>query len=140
MPIQFFFIDTTVALTERKRLKSFIEQLFIDNKQKLLSLTVIFCTDNYLLDINKQFLNHNYFTDIITFNLTEDENTIEGDIYISADRIRDNATTHNVSIKSELHRVIFHGALHLCGFKDKGRTDKINMTAAENTCLQQYFS
>lgn len=140
MPIQFFFIDTTVALTERKRLKSFIERLFIDNQQKLLSLTVIFCTDNYLLDINKQFLNHNYFTDIITFNLAEDENTIEGDIYISADRIRDNATTHNVSIKSELHRVIFHGALHLCGFKDKSRTDKINMTTAENTCLQQYFS
>lgn len=139
MPIQFFFIDTTVTLTERKRLKLFIEKLFIDKQRKLFSLAVIFCTDTYLLRINKQFLNHNYFTDIITFNLSEKIQIIEGEIYISVERIKDNAVLNNVSIKSELHRVIFHGVLHLCGYKDKSLSDKQRMTSAENATLQSYF-
>jgi len=140
MPIQFFFIDVAVTLADRKRLKLFMEHIFIKHKRNLVSLSLIFCSDDYLLGINKQFLQHDYFTDIITFNLSDNVKIIEGEIYISIDRIKDNARSNNVSIKSELHRVIFHGALHLCGFKDKTHSDKTRMTSLENASLQSYFN
>lgn len=139
MSIQFFFIETAVKLQERRRLKIFIDQLFISYKHPYKQLTIVFCTDTYLLDINKQFLNHDYFTDIITFNLAGLKLPIEGEIYISIDRVKDNATIHQVSLKEELHRIIFHGVLHLCGFSDKKPKHKLAMTAAENICLHEYF-
>ncbi len=140
MSIQFFIIDVAITLTDRKRLKYFLEDIFISYKRNLVSLSFIFCTDNYLLDINKKFLNHDDFTDIITFNLSQNINNIEGEIYISVDRIKDNAVINNVSIKSELHRVIFHGTLHLCGFKDKAPSEKKRMTSLENANLKSYFT
>lgn len=140
MTIQFFFIDVAITLTDRKRLKLYLQDFFINHKRDLVSLVFIFCTDDYLLDINKQFLQHDYFTDIITFNLSDNVKIIEGEIYISVDRIKDNARINNVSIKSELHRVMFHGALHLCDFKDNTTSDKTRMTSLENANLQSYFS
>ena len=139
MSIQFFFIDTSIKLTERKRLKIYLTTIFDKYKKPFSSLTAIFCTDDYLLGINKQFLNHDYYTDIITFNLAESRQPIEGEIYISVDRVKDNAGTHGAGKIEELHRVIFHGVLHLCGFKDKTIKDKVIMTAAENECLSEYF-
>jgi probable rRNA maturation factor len=109
-------------------------------KKSLVSLFFIFCKDEYLLNINKQFLQHDDYTDIITFNLSDNINTIEGEIYISIDRIKENATLNRVSQKEELHRVMFHGVLHLCGYKDKTPKDKKKMTTAENKCLELYFS
>ena len=84
-------------------------------------ITIILCSDLYLLKMNKQHLNHDYFTDIITFSYNTD-NKISGDLFISLDRLKDNAAIFDVSVNEELERVIYHGVLHLCGFKDK--TDK----------------
>ena len=140
MSIQFIFTDTVIQLSERKRLKLFIERMFGQNKRDLTNLSIIFCTDEYLLDINKRFLQHDYFTDIITFNFSDDTNIIEAEIYISVDRIRENAADNKVSIKEELHRVIFHGVLHLCGYKDKASADKKEMTRLEDKSLNKFFA
>ncbi|WP_301926295.1 rRNA maturation RNase YbeY [Ferruginibacter sp.] len=139
MGVQFFFIDARIALRERRRLKKFIQHLFASNKRSLNSLSIIFCTDEYLFKINRDFLQHEYYTDIVTFNLSEDPQVIEGEIYISLDRIKENAMTNKVTINNELHRIIFHGILHLCGFKDKATKDKALMTRMENRTLSEYF-
>ena len=139
MPIQFFFLATNISLTNRRALKEFIGGLFIKEKRHLAHLTYIFCSDEYLLQINKSHLKHNYYTDIISFDLSDDPHAITGEIYISADRVRDNAVELDLSIKEELHRVIFHGALHLCGYKDKTAIDAKRMRLAEDRCLAAYF-
>ena len=138
MSIQFIFTDNSITLSNRKKLKLFLEKTFKQKGRKLTSLAIIFCTDEYLLDINRRFLQHDYYTDIITFNLAGSTNTIEGEIYISVDRIDENASSNRVSKKEELHRVIFHGVLHLCGYKDKLREEKAKMTSAENRHLKMY--
>ncbi len=88
--------------------------------------------------MNNKFLHHNYFTDILTFDLSEDKNILIGDIYISVDRVRDNAQHLNVSFNQELRRVIFHGALHLCGYKDKEKKDIVLMRKKEDYYLQLF--
>jgi rRNA maturation RNase YbeY len=137
--IQFYFLDRKPALKERARLKLFIEKLFKLEKKRLGNLSYIFCSDEHLLGINKDFLNHDFYTDVITFDLSSSKLEIEGEVYLSVDRIKDNAKQHGVSFKEELHRVIFHGALHLCGYKDKNKPDQQQMRSAENKNLQLYF-
>ena len=139
MAIQFFFLQHNIGLTKRSALKQFIQDIFKRKKKALTNLSYIFCSDDYLLEINKAHLKHNYYTDIITFDLSEHQGQTTGEIYISIDRVRDNAASLGVSIKEELHRVIFHGALHLCGYKDKTAKDKGDMRVAEDKCLQMYF-
>lgn len=139
MPIQFFFAGVKIFLSERKRLKVFMEGMLRKEKRKLISLSIVFCTDKYLLEINSQYLGHSYYTDIITFNLAEDDSFIQGEIYISVDRIRENALINVVTVNNELHRVMFHGILHLCGYKDKTKSSKETMTQLENLMLQKYF-
>jgi probable rRNA maturation factor len=140
MAIKFFFSDGFIKIPERKRLKQFIIGLFEREKRPLLSLTYIFCSDKSLLSINKEFLGHDDYTDIITFSLSDATNPIVGEIYISSERVKDNAKRLQVSSTNELHRVIFHGALHLCGYKDKRPADKLSMTLAEDRNLKMYFS
>ena len=140
MAIKFFFSNISITLLDRKKLKTFIKQLVVKEKKQLFSLSIIFCTDEYLLNINKQFLQHDFYTDIITFDLGENTNIIEGEIYISVQRVRDNAKINRVSQTDELHRVIFHGVLHLCGHYDKSACEKKMMTSLENACLMKYFS
>lgn len=140
MAIKIFFADISISLLQRKKLKLFIEALVGKEKKQLFSLSIIFCTDEYLLDINKQFLKHDFYTDIITFNLAKKADIIEGEIYISVHRIKENAKSNGVSQNEELHRVIFHGVLHLCGYYDKSSADKKMMTFLENACLKNYFS
>ena len=135
--IHFFFPYKKHILSDRNKLKSFIETLFKKEKTKLGSLQYIFCSDEFLLDINRQYLKHDYFTDIITFDLGDKETV--GEIYISIDRVKDNAASFKTSFKRELHRVIFHGALHLCGYKDKLNEEKKIMRAKEDRYLQEYF-
>jgi probable rRNA maturation factor len=137
--VQFYFQDRNPTLKERNRLKLFIEKLFITEKKKLGNLSYIFCSDEHLLNINKNFLKHDFYTDVITFDLSPSKNEIEGEAYLSVDRIKDNAKQLGVSFKEELHRVIFHGALHLCGYKDKNKTDEQQMRLAENRYIKQYF-
>lgn len=122
--VTFLNADINYTLKNKKVITSFIEEIFNREKQQLTSLTYVFCSDDYLLDINKKFLQHDYFTDVITFDLTEpqDDGTT-GEIYISIDRIKDNSTTEKTTFKSELLRVMFHGALHLCGYKDKKKSE-----------------
>lgn len=105
-----------------------------------ISLSYIFCTDAYLLTINQDFLKHDTLTDIITFDLSTDKEDLEAEIYISTERVMDNAEKLGVPYIQELHRVIFHGALHLCGLKDKTPAQKKEMRTAEDLCLSQYFS
>jgi probable rRNA maturation factor len=139
MPVQFFFLHDKHILKDRTTLKTFLPTVFRQHKKQFSNLTYIFCSDDYLLAINKAQLQHDFYTDIITFDLSESPQNIIGEIYISTDRVRDNAATLGVSIKEELHRVIFHGALHLCGYKDKSARHQKAMRAAENQLLKQYF-
>lgn len=112
----------------------FLKNLIITEKYQIGNISYIFCTDSYLLSINKQFLKHNYFTDIITFDYTEAK-TIKGEIYISIDRIKENAETFKVLFKDELFRVMIHGMLHLIGYDDKTPALKKIMTQKENEYL-----
>ena len=139
MAIQFFFEGTTIRLAKKQKLKLFLLTLFSKRQRKLTSLKFIFCTDKYLLKINKNFLGHSNLTDVITFNLSEIAAVIEAEIYISVDRVKDNAFDNGVSVEEELHRVIFHGVLHLCGFTDKTPYQKAKMTKAEDNCLKDYL-
>ena len=138
--IQFYFLDRTPVLKERTKLKLFVENLFTQEKKKLGNLSYILCSDEHLLRINKDFLNHDFYTDVITFDLSSSKTEIEGEIYLSVDRIKDNAKQLDVSFKEELHRVIFHGALHLCGYKDKKKGDILLMREKENSYLKTYFN
>ena len=133
----FFFEEKGFSLQSRSELKAFIETLFKKEKKKLESINYIFCSDKRLLEINQQFLHHDYYTDIITFDLSETDAT-QAEIYISIGRVKDNAKTEGVSFKSELHRVIFHGALHLCGYKDKSKGETLKMREREGFYMNKY--
>jgi rRNA maturation RNase YbeY len=137
--VQFHYL-LPVSFTQRTLAKEVIRDLFKKEKTRLEQLTYIFCSDDYLLEINKQHLNHNYYTDIITFDLSETPNAVTGEIYISIDRVKENAQTYKAPFKQELLRVIFHGALHLCGYKDKTEKDQALMRKAEDKYLQYYLS
>lgn len=136
-PVKFHFLQK-VNLRNRQALKAFIPSIFKKERVPFTSLTYIFCSDDYLLDINRQYLNHDYYTDIITFDLSEGEGGTVGEIYISIDRVRDNARQFNTSLAEELHRVIFHGALHLCGYKDKTTREEKLMRAKETEYLAKW--
>ncbi|MGN6493845.1 MAG: rRNA maturation RNase YbeY [Agriterribacter sp.] len=137
--IRFFFPYKSIALSNRTQLKVFLEKVFRQEKLQLESLHYIFCSDDYLLQINKDFLNHHYYTDIITFELSSQKGLVLGEVYISIDRVKENAQQLKTSFKNELHRVIFHGALHLCGYKDKLKEEIITMRRAEDRLLDLYF-
>ena len=138
--INFFSEGVQVKLANRKILKSFIESIFKQNQTGLIALRYIFCDDDYLLAINREFLKHDFYTDIITFQLSGKNEPVEGEIYISIDRVMENAFACQTTLKEELHRVIFHGALHLCGLKDKTKVQIQKMRAAESKCLSDYFN
>ena len=138
--VHFSNADKKVTLPNRKKLKVFLIALLQrEGARKLNSLSYVFCCDNYLLDINQKFLHHDYYTDIITFDLSSDIKTLTGEIYISIDRIKENAKSLEISFDHELHRVIIHGALHLCGFKDKTKQQKLIMRKKEEENLKIYF-
>lgn len=138
--VQFHFLTSSFTLKDRNNLKTYLIKVFKQNGRQLDTLNYIFCTDEYLLSINQQFLKHDYFTDIITFDLSDsDSKKTIGEIYISIDRVRENALNLKTSLKEELHRVIFHGVLHLCGYKDKTQRDVIEMRNQEQRLLDLYF-
>lgn len=139
MAIQFTAHEVKVQIRNKTKLKAFLKSLFQKEGQGLRSLQYVFCSDDYLFEMNQQFLKHDTYTDIITFELSEQPEETEGEIYISIDRVRENARKFEVSEETELHRVIFHGALHLCGFKDKTKKEAALMREKENECLAEYF-
>ena len=139
MTISFNKADANATLANRVALKSFIEKKLKKEGYTIDSLTYVFCSDKYLLKINNDFLSHDYYTDIISFDLSEVPGQLIGEVYISVDRVKDNAKTHGTSLKDELHRVIFHGALHFCGYKDKKPADAKLMRSMEDKWLKTYL-
>ena len=139
MTISFNKADATATLKNRVALKSFIEKSVKKEGLSIESLNYVFCSDKYLLEINKQFLDHNYYTDIISFDLSEVPGQLIGEVYISVDRVKDNAKTHRATFSEELLRVIFHGALHFCGYKDKKPSDAKKMRQMEDLWLSAYM-
>jgi rRNA maturation RNase YbeY len=122
-------------LKDKTRLKAWIKTVTEKEKHRLGDVNYIFCSDDELLEINIQHLNHNTYTDIITFDYTEG-NRISSDIFISIDRVEENAKKFKVSFEEELHRVMIHGILHLCGYKDKSKADAELMRKKENGALK----
>jgi probable rRNA maturation factor len=138
--IHFHFLKGGFNLQDRSRLKGFLERLFWAERIGLEKVDYVFCSDPYLLAINRTNLSHNYYTDTISFSLGEAGRPLIGEIYISIDRVRDNARRFACSRKEELHRVIFHGALHLCGFPDGSQSQKQRMRQMEDGLLRRYFA
>jgi probable rRNA maturation factor len=139
MTIFFNKADKGTTLGNKTALKAFLEKQLKKEGITPVALQYVFCSDTYLLDINKQFLNHDYYTDIISFDLSEVKGQLIGDIYISVDRVKENAKTHKTHILQELLRVVFHGALHFCGYKDKKPADIKLMRAMEDRWLKAYL-
>jgi rRNA maturation RNase YbeY len=138
--VQLFFLQPVSVLKQRTTLKSFLQKTASKEGRPIDSLNIIFCSDDYLLNINKQYLNHDYYTDIITFDLSDSKKgPLAAELYISYDRVKDNAHQLKTTTAKELHRVIFHGLLHLLGYKDKLTKDQIVMRQMEDKLLAKYF-
>src|SRR6202012_4747930 len=135
--ISFFEEDISFKLKNKAHVRQWIAAAIQNEGFKLKELTYIFCSDNYLLNINQQYLDHDTYTDIITFDNSEGNKIVTSDIFISIDRIRENAAKFNVPEATELHRVIIHGVLHLLGYKDKSPSDKQKMTEKEDYYLSK---
>lgn len=128
------------VLKQRNRLKSFLASTAVSAKRPLGSLNIIFCSDEHLLGINRDYLQHDYYTDIITFDLSPpSKSPLEAELYISIDRVKENASILGQPFYRELHRVIFHGLLHLLGYKDKQKKDQTLMREMEDRLLAEYF-
>ena len=138
MNISFFSENIDFQLFSTISIQKWIEEILLDSKATASTLNFIFCPDNYLLEINRKYLKHDYYTDIITFPYQQHPEALEADIYISIDRVKENATNLGVSFQDELLRVIIHGVLHLLGYKDKSPEDLARMRDMEEQCLQRY--
>src|SRR5687768_10724065 len=125
--IEFFNQDLSFKLPKPRKTKLWIHDVIRKEKKQLAHLNYIFCSDDYLLSINKEYLNHKTLTDIITFDHSETRDQIEGDIFISIDRVAANAEELATDFDQELHRVLIHGVLHLIGYGDKTPTEKMRM-------------
>jgi rRNA maturation RNase YbeY len=131
--------DKSTSLRFRTKLKAFINQQCLKEGVHIKTLQYVFCSDQFLLDINTRYLNHNFYTDIISFDLSDKKGQLVGDVYISIDRVKENAKTEGQLYMHELLRVIFHGALHFCGYKDKKPVDVKRMRSMEDKWLKAYL-
>lgn len=136
--INFFFIDVRFSLINRTKLKSFILQIFKKEHKEVASLNYIFCSDKYLLKINSKYLGHNYYTDILTFDLSN-TSVVSAEIYISIDRVKENSKKFKNAFSTELKRVMFHGVLHLCGYKDQIKLGISLIRKREDELLNSWF-
>lgn len=134
--ISFFTEEIPFTIKDKLKRKNWIKGVANQFNKKTGELNYIFCTDEYLLEINKTYLNHDFYTDIITFDQSDSEKIIEGEIYISIDRVKENAITNHTTFENELNRVLIHGVLHLIGFKDKTTKEQTEMRALENEMIQ----
>jgi len=132
--IHFFEEDIRVPLNKKREIKSWLQNVAKEEGKKIGELNYVFCSDNYLLEMNQQYLNHNTLTDIITFDQSDNPTIVEGDIYISFDRVKENGSSLQ-SEKTELYRVMVHGLLHLLGYKDKKTEEQQLMRSKEDYYL-----
>lgn len=136
-----FYFKKAVQLKYRRSLKAFISSVLKAETGKSGNINIVFCSDDELLEINRSFLQHDYYTDIITFELSKKNDlNIEAEIYISVDRVSENAKLIREDFYNELHRVVFHGILHLCGYKDKLPRERQEMRRMEDVLIFKYFS
>ncbi len=135
--IQFYSEAIDFKLKNQKKITHWINQTILQEKGKLSFLNFIFCSDEYLYKINMEYLNHDTYTDVITFPYSDE--IIEGDIFISIDRVNDNAKQQNVLFEHELLRVIIHGVLHLLGYKDKSSKEVALIRAKEDNYIKAFF-
>jgi len=135
MNIEFFYEETDFILNQKESIQPWINKIILEESYELESLNYIFCSDEYLHKINLEYLNHDTFTDIITFDNSETEKVIESDIYISVDRVKENSLQLNTAFEEELARVLIHGVLHLMGWQDKTDDLKEQMRKKEDACL-----
>ena len=127
------------GFVSKKELKQAVKDLVLNEGKSLKDLSLVFTDDDYLLEVNKQYLNHDYFTDVITFDYSDFPN-VSGDVMISLDRVKDNAHSMNLAYELEFYRVVFHGVLHLCGYKDKKKDDVSLMREKEDFYIQRFVS
>ncbi|HSF53605.1 MAG TPA: rRNA maturation RNase YbeY [Algoriphagus sp.] len=138
MAINFFSEEIKFELPQKLRRKNWLKKIAQKENFKIGELNYIFCSDEYLYQINVDYLDHRTYTDIITFDNSEKENTIEGDIFISIDRVKDNASKHQQEEEAELSRVISHGLFHLMGYKDKSKEQSEEMRSQEDFAIKLY--
>jgi rRNA maturation RNase YbeY len=138
MAIIFFEEDIKFTLQEKNKHKKWLREIAANGGFAIEELNYIFCSDEYLLQINQQYLNHNTYTDIITFDNSESDKKIISDIFISIDRVKDNATKEKTAFENELLRVMSHGLLHLMGYKDKNHEDKKTMRDLEDQSIRLF--
>jgi len=136
--VQFHFLRPC-TLPDRRILKKFILAIFRKENITVEELNIVFCDDAYLLNLNRQFLQHDFYTDILSFPLSEVNQPLVAEIYISVNRVQENARAVGATLKTELHRVIFHGVLHFCGYKDKSDSDIKKMRITEDKYLKAYL-
>ncbi|MBB6609580.1 rRNA maturation RNase YbeY [Pontibacter sp. Tf4] len=134
-PIEFYSEDVEFSLSNPEQVADWIASIVEQHEYELANLTYIFCSDDYLHQINVEYLDHDTLTDIITFDNADEEGVIESDIFVSIDRVRDNAQTLGIPFEDELHRVLIHGVLHLLGYKDKTEEQEAQMRKQEDSCL-----
>ncbi|MFA9290422.1 MAG: rRNA maturation RNase YbeY [Solirubrobacteraceae bacterium] len=132
-----FFSENNFKKYENRKLSTWIKKTVLEEKKKAGDINIIFCDDDYLLEVNKKYLNHNYFTDVITFDYSENK-MVSGDIYISTDTVLKNATDYKVEFYEELKRIIIHGTLHLLGYKDKTKKEISTIRAKEDYYLSLF--
>lgn len=135
--IHFFTEDADYTVKQKMAIRQWIVTALADEGFRLGELNLILCSDAYLLEMNKQYLDHNTLTDIITFDNSEEDGKIIGDIFISVERVLENAKKFGVTEADELHRVMIHGVMHLCGYGDKGKEAKAKMTEKEDSYLSK---
>lgn len=136
--VYFRYADRSLQMPGKTAVKAFVASIFKKEKMALESITYVFCSDTFLLQMNRNFLQHDYYTDIITFGLSEKGEPVEAEVYISLDRVKDNAANLGLTYRKELLRVIFHGALHLCGYKDKKKSEIALMRQKEDQYLRLF--
>ena len=138
MAIHFFSEDTKFELSQKLKRKNWLKKIAETEGFKIQELNYIFCSDEYLNQINVDYLDHDDYTDIITFDNSEEEKAIEGDIFISIDRVKENAVKHQQTEERELSRVISHGIFHLVGYKDKSHSEAKQMRAKEEFAIELF--
>ena len=135
--IHFFKEDVRFRLQKQEALMTWINRVIRKHGFKLEEINYIFCSDKYILSLNKDFLKHDYFTDIITFDHSIEKKKIIADIFISVDTVKKNSGKYAVSFDDELHRVMIHGVLHLLGYNDKSKQKQFAMRKMEDSCLAE---
>jgi len=138
MPIHYFTENVENPILDEENTSKWIESVIKAENCYVGNINYIFCNDSYLLEINKEHLEHDFYTDIITFDLSDNKNEISGDIYMSHDRALENAKTLDIEINTEIQRLLIHGILHLIGYNDKTKEDKQEIRNKEDQYLENY--